>query len=127
MKSMKYDVARTIIQASKLQRVFTFLDIFLANIIALKFSSKMMYVSKEIFHQEISTTGNKRPKRPVYFETEVVSYNDKSYEEKFMINILYDISVYDGQRVLQKYPYDRIGISMSISGSTKWKYYLTSS
>ena len=42
---MNYDVVRTIIQASKLQKVFIFLDIFLANNIATKFSSNIMYVS----------------------------------------------------------------------------------
>ena len=45
MKSMNYDVFRTIIQASKLQKVFIFLDIFLGNNIAKKFSSNIMYVS----------------------------------------------------------------------------------
>ena len=44
-KPMKYGVVRTIIKASKLQKVFIFLDIFLANNIAAKCSSKMMYVS----------------------------------------------------------------------------------
>ena len=44
MKSMKYDVIRKNIQAAKLQKVFILLDIFLANKIAPKLSSKMMYV-----------------------------------------------------------------------------------
>ena len=45
-KPMKiYDIVRTIIWDSKLQNVFIFLDIFLANNIAPKCSSKMMYVS----------------------------------------------------------------------------------
>ena len=44
-KPMKYDVVRKIIWASKLQKVFIFLDIFLANNIAPKCSSKMIYVS----------------------------------------------------------------------------------
>ena len=47
MKSMNYDVVRIIIQASKLQEVFIFLDISLANNIATKFSSKIVYVSLE--------------------------------------------------------------------------------
>ena len=42
---MKYDVVRFIIQASKLQKVFIFLDVFLANNIAPKCSSKIMYIS----------------------------------------------------------------------------------
>ena len=44
-KPMKYDEVRIIIQASKLQKVFIFLDNFLANNIDPKCSSKMMYVS----------------------------------------------------------------------------------
>ena len=44
-KPMKYDVVRINIQASKLQKVFIFLEMFLANYIAPKFLSKMMYVS----------------------------------------------------------------------------------
>ena len=44
-RPMKYDVVRTIIQTSKLQKVFIYLDIFVANNIAPKCSSKMMYVS----------------------------------------------------------------------------------
>ena len=44
-KPKKYDVVRTIIQASKIQKVFIFLDIFRANNIALKCFSKIMYVS----------------------------------------------------------------------------------
>ena len=44
-KPMKYDVGRTIILASKLQKVVIFLDIFQANNIAPKCSSKMMCVS----------------------------------------------------------------------------------
>ena len=44
---MKYDVVRTIIKASTLQKVFIFLDIFLANNIAPKCFSRIMYVSSE--------------------------------------------------------------------------------
>ena len=44
MKSMKYNVSRKIISASKLHKVFIFLDIFLANNIDPKFFSEMMYV-----------------------------------------------------------------------------------
>ena len=44
-KPMKYNVVRTIIYASKLQKVFIFLDVYLANNIAPEYSSKMMYVS----------------------------------------------------------------------------------
>ena len=42
---MKYDVVRTIIQSSKLQKAFIFSEIFIANYIALKFLSIMMFVS----------------------------------------------------------------------------------
>ena len=44
-KPMKYDVVRKNILASKLQKVFIFFDIFLANNIARKCSSKITYVS----------------------------------------------------------------------------------
>ena len=44
-KPMKYDVVRTIIQSSKLQKAFIFSEMFIANYIALKFFSKMMFVS----------------------------------------------------------------------------------
>ena len=44
-KPMKYNVVRTIISASKLQKVFIFLDIFLAKNIAPMLFLKMMYVS----------------------------------------------------------------------------------
>ena len=43
-KPMKYDIVRIIILASKLQKVFILLDIFLANNFAPKCSSKIMYV-----------------------------------------------------------------------------------
>ena len=45
-KPMKYDVVRPIIQASKLQKIFIFSVILLANNILPKCSSKMMYVSQ---------------------------------------------------------------------------------
>ena len=45
MKSMKYDVVRTIVWAYKFLKLFIFLDQFLADKIAPKFSSEMMYVS----------------------------------------------------------------------------------
>ena len=44
-KPIIYNVARTIIQAYKIQKVFIFLDIFLANKIAPKCSTKIMYLS----------------------------------------------------------------------------------
>ena len=44
-KPIKYDVGSSNIQASKLQKVFIFFDMFLANYIAPKFCLKMMYVS----------------------------------------------------------------------------------
>ena len=52
---MKYNVVRTIIKASKIQKVFIYLDIFLANKIAPKCFSKMMYLChKELFNWAIS-------------------------------------------------------------------------
>ena len=44
-KPMKYDVVRIIILALKLQKVFIFLEMFLANNVAPKCCSKMMYVN----------------------------------------------------------------------------------
>ena len=61
MKPMKYDIVRIIIQASKLQKVFIFLDIFLLNYIAPKCSSKMMYCMyhKELFYRANSNNSIK--------------------------------------------------------------------
>ena len=58
---MKYDEVGIIIYASKLQKVFIFLEMFLANNIAPKCCSKMMYVSyvKELFYRANSNNSIK--------------------------------------------------------------------